>query len=216
MKKIYAINGSPRRNANTAIVLEHALKGAAAAGAATELIHLVDLHFGGCLSCFACKLKGGPSYGRCVIKDGLRAVLDKLADADGLILGSPIYLGGESSLMRAFMERLFFPVIRYDAAGTSLVKKKCPVALVYTMNVSREQMGDFGFEEQFGMSRLLVKMLYGSEAKTLYVCDTKQFDDYSKYDAPRFDPAHKEEVHRQQFPKDCQDAYAMGKAMAQG
>ncbi|MGI5924882.1 MAG: flavodoxin family protein [Lentisphaeria bacterium] len=216
MKKIYAINGSPRRNANTAIVLEHALKGAAEAGAATELIHLVDLHFGGCLSCFACKLKGGPSYGRCVIKDDLRAFLDKLTDADGLILGSPIYLGGESSLMRAFMERLFFPVIRYDAAGTSLVKKKCPVALVYTMNVSREQMGDFGFEEQFGMSRLLVKMLYGSEAKTLYVCDTKQFDDYSKYDAPRFDPAHKEEVHRQQFPKDCQDAYAMGKAMAQG
>ena len=216
MKKIYAINGSPRRSGNTATVLEHALKGAAEAGATTTLIHLADLRFSGCVSCFACKVKGGPSYGRCAVRDDLRAVFDQLAGADGLILGTPVYLGGESSLMRAFMERFFFPVIRYDAERTSLVKKKYPISFVYTMNVPREQMGAFGYEERFGMSRFFVKMLYGSEAKTLYVCDTKQFQDYSKYDASRFDPAHKEDVHRQQFPKDCQDAYAMGKAMAQG
>lgn len=50
MKKVYAINGSPRKKWNTAILLEHALK-----GAETELIHLYDLDFKGCRSCFACK-----------------------------------------------------------------------------------------------------------------------------------------------------------------
>jgi multimeric flavodoxin WrbA len=214
MKKIYAINGSPRRNANTATVLEHALKGAAEAGASTELVHLANLHYSGCISCFACKLKGA-STGRCVVKDDLFALLERLADADGLILGTPVYLGGESSLMRAFMERLFFPAIRYDTERSSLVKKKYPLSFVYTMNLPREQMDAFGYEERFGMSRFFVNLLYGSEAKSLYVCDTKQFQDYSKYDATRFDPAHKEAVRQQQFPKDCAAAYAMGKAMAQ-
>ena len=61
--KILAINGSPRKNSNTATLLKKALEGAAAQGAETELIHLYDLNFKGCISCFACKLKDGKSYG---------------------------------------------------------------------------------------------------------------------------------------------------------
>ena len=53
--KIIAINGSPRRNRNTAALLDKALEGAAAAGAETELIHLYPLDFKGCASCFCCK-----------------------------------------------------------------------------------------------------------------------------------------------------------------
>ena len=53
--KLLAINGSPRKKWNTAMLLEHALNGAASKGATTELIHLYDLDFKGCTSCFACK-----------------------------------------------------------------------------------------------------------------------------------------------------------------
>ena len=58
---ILAINGSPRKKWNTATLLEKALEGAAAQGATTELVHLYDLDYKGCTSCFACKMIDGPS-----------------------------------------------------------------------------------------------------------------------------------------------------------
>ena len=53
--KVIAVNGSPRKEWNTAAMLEKALAGAADQGAETELIHLYDLKYTGCTSCFACK-----------------------------------------------------------------------------------------------------------------------------------------------------------------
>lgn len=104
MKKIIAINGSPRKNGNTAILLNKALEGAAEQGAETELINLYDLSYKGCISCFACKRKGGKSYGKCIFADELLLVLKKIEQADALILCSPIYFGtvtGETHLWNA-------------------------------------------------------------------------------------------------------------------
>ena len=64
---IMAFNGSPRKDWNTANLLNKALEGAASKGATTELIHLYDLNYKGCISCFACKTKNGKSYGRCPV-----------------------------------------------------------------------------------------------------------------------------------------------------
>ena len=86
--KVIAVNGSPRRGWNTATMLGSALEGAASRGADTELVHLYDLDFRGCTSCFACKMKDGRSRARCAMRDGLTPVLDSIATADGLILGS--------------------------------------------------------------------------------------------------------------------------------
>ena len=97
--KLLAINGSPRKTWNTATLLKKSVEGAASQGAATELIHLYDMNFRGCISCFACKTIGGESYGRCAVKDELAPVLKKVLESDILILGSPIYFGsvtGES------------------------------------------------------------------------------------------------------------------------
>ena len=65
MKALF-INGSPRKNGNTAKLLKRAMEGAAEVGAETELINLYDrsLNFNGCMSCFACKLKGGKTSTR--------------------------------------------------------------------------------------------------------------------------------------------------------
>jgi len=89
--RVLAINGSPRKNRNTATLLVKALERAASQGAETELVHLYDLTYKGCKSCFACKPKGGSSYGRCAAKDDLTDVLAKVEEADALVLGSPIY-----------------------------------------------------------------------------------------------------------------------------
>jgi len=65
-------------------LLEKALKGAASQGAETELIQLYDLNFKGCMSCFACKTKGGKSYGKCAIKDDLAPILKKVEQASNI------------------------------------------------------------------------------------------------------------------------------------
>ena len=88
--KLIAFNGSPRKKWNTATLLEHALKGAKDKGAKTELIHLYDLDYKGCTSCFACKRIRG-ECGHCAIKDDLRPVLKKVETADAILIGSPIY-----------------------------------------------------------------------------------------------------------------------------
>ncbi len=56
--KVMAINGSPGKTWNTATLLQKALKGAASQGSDPELVHLYDLAFTGCTSCFACKIRG--------------------------------------------------------------------------------------------------------------------------------------------------------------
>src|SRR5665647_3224861 len=112
--KVIAINGSPRKKWNTATLLNKALEGAASKGAETELIHLYDLDFKGCISCFACKLKDGKSYGKCAVKDELTPLLKQIEEeADAIILGSPIYFGTVSGEMRSSMERLMFPYLTY-------------------------------------------------------------------------------------------------------
>ena len=69
--KVIAFNSSPRRDWNTAMLLRRALEGAESLGAETKLVHLNDLSFRGCQSCFACKARGGKSYGKCAVRDEL-------------------------------------------------------------------------------------------------------------------------------------------------
>ena len=98
--KIIALNGSPRKEWNTATLLKKALEGASSQGAATELIHLYDLDYKGCVSCFACKERGGKSYGACVIKDVLKPIFKDIEECDAIIFGSPIYLGSITGQMQ--------------------------------------------------------------------------------------------------------------------
>lgn len=82
MKKIIAINGSPRTKWNTAALLQNALDGSASAGAEVEMIDLYKLDFKGCISCFGCKRKGA-KVETCIVKDALQPVLQRLREADG-------------------------------------------------------------------------------------------------------------------------------------
>jgi multimeric flavodoxin WrbA len=107
--EVIAFNGSPRKTWNTATLLKYALEGATSWGAETKLVHLYDLDFKGCRSCFGCKTKGGPSYGRCAIQDDLSPLFKEIETADALILGTPIYIGTVSGEMKSFMERLIPP-----------------------------------------------------------------------------------------------------------
>jgi multimeric flavodoxin WrbA len=206
--KVLAINGSPRKKWNTATLLQSALDGAASHGAKTELIHLYDLTYTGCTSCFACKLKGGKSYGKCAMQDGLTSVLEKIQDADALILGSPIYFGTVTGMMRCFMERLMFPYLTYTRPPASLFPKKIPTAFIYTMNVSEQQMKEI-YAAHIGANENVLKMIFG-QAETLSSNETLQFEDYDKVVFSYFDPEERKQRRRAVFPQDCRRAFELG------
>ena len=211
--KVLAFNGSPRIKWNTATLLEKALEGAASQGAETELIHLYDLKYKGCISCFACKTKGGKSYGRCAVKDDLTPIFKKIEAADAIFLGSPIYYGTVSGEMKSFMERLLFPYMTYSDPPQLLFPKKINTGFIYTMNVTEEQMKKFGFAQHIRLNEIILKMIFGA-SESLFSCDTYQFEDYSKVVADRFDVDKKAQRRKEVFPKDCEKAFEMGARFA--
>ncbi|KKH95081.1 flavodoxin [Methanosarcina sp. 1.H.T.1A.1] len=207
--KVIAINGSPRKKWNTATLLEKALEGAASEGVETEIVHLYDLNFKGCTSCFACKLKDGKSYGKCAMQDELTPVLERLKEADAVILGSPIYLGNSTGEMRSFMERYVFPYLVYSNDIPSLYPKNIPVGFIYTMGVKEEYMDMFGLRKTIELNEYIAKRIFG-DSESLYSTDTYQFEDHSKYVADSFDPEEKAKRRKEVFPKDCEKAFEMG------
>lgn len=207
--KALALNGSPRKGWNTAALLEKALEGAASEGAATEFVHLYDLDYKGCVSCFACKLKGGKSFGRCGFRDGLTPTLEKAAEADVLLLGSPIYFGVVTGEMRSLQERLFFPYLAYTDPPSSRFSRKVRTGFLYAFGATEEMARDRGFNRHVATNEAVLKMIFGA-SESLCSYDTCQFEDYSKYDAPRFDPEAKARRRAEVFPVDCQRAFELG------
>ena len=215
MKKIYAINGSPRKNGNTAQLLQKTLEGAASAGAEVKLIQLADLNFSGCRSCFACKKLANPSSS-CILKDDLAETLKELLHADGIIMGSPIYFGAETGLYRNFLERLFFPMLRYTNPPSSRAEKRIDFGFIYTMNVPENLMDEYGYNAYLQSQSQTPGLIFNSRnIYTLYACDTHQFDDYSKYECTLFDAGHKAQMRNTQFVSDLAKAFEMGRKLAE-
>ena len=211
---IMAFNGSPRKDWNTATLLNKALKGAASKGATTELIHLYDLNYKGCISCFACKTKDGVSYGRCPVNDDLKDVFRKVEEVDAIILGSPIYFGRVSGEMASFLDRLLFQYLEYSNTGRSLFQDKIDTAFIYTMNVTEEMMKVAGMDVPIKINEMALKRIFGS-TETLLSFDTCQFEDYSKVVSTMFDPHAKAISREEVFPKDCQKSFELGARLAE-
>jgi multimeric flavodoxin WrbA len=207
---IIGINGSPRKNWNTSTLLTNALEGAASKGAHTELVHLYDLSFKGCQSCFACKIINGPYSGRCAQKDDLSPLYQKIEEeADGIILGSPIYFGTMSGEMRSFIERLLFAPLVYSKPPRSVFPRRIKAGIIYTMNVTEAISKVRGYDTLFSSTEASFQMIFG-ETETFCCYDTYQFPDYSKVVMEYMDPVKKRERHQNVFPDDCRKAFELG------
>ena len=204
--KTIIINASPRKKWNTAEVMEVAQKGAESVGAETEFINLSDLVFKGCRSCLVCKQKD-KTKGKCYWNDDLTEVIDKIFDADCLLIGSPIYFGEPTSEFRALLERLIFCVMSYDD-GSSYFRGKVNVGIFYTMNAPRQFFED-SMKESLSSIEFLFSYLNG-EIKSYPVCDTLQVADYSKYNMGGFSQELKEKQLVLQYPKDIEEAFRIG------
>jgi multimeric flavodoxin WrbA len=214
--RVMAFNGSPRKtNWNTVTLLKNALEGAASAGAETELIQLYSLKFSGCISCFSCKKISRKEDGVCAVQDDLTPLLDRVSDADALIVGTPVYYGTESASARALLERLCFPYHKYSKDGKSLFPRRINTALIYTMNVNEEWLKMAGYEQHFELTMMTLQMHFGA-CEVLLSTDTLQYSDYDKYESEMFDAHAKVRRHAEVFPEDCKRAFELGVRMASG
>lgn len=206
MKKIF-INGSPRKNWNTAKLLKSAEEGAKAEGAETTFINLYDLIFTGCRSCMACKRKGISEPCKCYWKDGLSPVLEEVYKADHLVIGSPVYFSEPTAMVRAFLERATFPPLSYNDYSSTF-KGKIDTDVILTMNIPENMYKD-AYEERIKEFFAPFNYLNG-QIRLHPVCDTLQVSDYSKYDMASFSEEHKKEVHDTSFQDSLKMAYEIG------
>ena len=208
MKKIVIIDGGPRRNMNTAQMLESVAQGAESAGAEVKTVRLYDMDYKGCISCMACKLKGKASN-VCRYKDALAPVLEDISQADGLVLGSPIYFGDVTGQMRAFLERLTFPWLSYNDYSIT-APKRMPVLLVTTMNGTPERNNSNGF----GSMEYCITAAMG-EPQKLAAYNTYQVKNYGNYELAGFSEEAKQQWRNGHWEEDLQKAFEAGRKMAE-
>ena len=211
MKKIIAINASPRTTWNTATLVREAARGAESEGAEVKFFDLYKLEkFTGCISCFGCKL---PEHlGICVCKDGLAEVLDELRQADGLIIGTPNYLGDVSAAFRSLYERLIFQSLSYKAEPRSYNQRFIPVLFIMTSNCAEEFYGKIGYDRMLENYQSTLTSMVGP-TKVMVCGNTLQVNDYEKYNWTLFDDGAKKTRRETVFPKELATAFSLGTEM---
>ena len=191
-KKIVVVNAGPRKGWNTDTLLAEAAKGAESAGAEVVRFDLFRLEkYTGCISCFGCKKE--KSKGHCICRDGLTPVLDAIRQSDGLIIGTPNYLGEVTASFRALYCN----------------EHPVPVLFIMTSNGPEGYYSDLMQRYQQTFQRFI------GPTEAYHCGDTLQLKDYSKTDWEWsiFDPEAKQKRHETVFPEECRAMFEKGAAM---
>lgn len=150
--QVLAFNGSPHVDGNTAILIETVFKELKKENIETELIHVGKKQLQGCIACMKCWEN---KDGHCVIKnDMVNECLDKMKNADGIILGSPVYCAGLNSQIKAFMDRTSM----VSCANDDLFRHKVGGAVVAV----RRAGGVFTFNSLNNYFTILQMIIVGS------------------------------------------------------
>jgi multimeric flavodoxin WrbA len=130
--KVLAINGSPRKNGNTATLLKEIGKIAKNRGDKVEQINLIDLDFSDCRECMGCK-KGT----ECVTDDDMQGIYKKMQEADVILLGSPIFMDAETGLTKNMIDRTFALLApREDGTFETRLRKGKKAFVVFTCGMN--------------------------------------------------------------------------------
>ena len=210
MKKIIIIDGGPRKNMNTAQLLQRFAEGVKSVGNDVEVktVRLYDLDYRGCMSCMACKLKGNVSN-ICRFKAALTPILEEIAQADGLVLGSPIYFGEVTGQMRTFLERLAFPWLSYNDYSMT-APKRIPVVFIETLNGLPDRNNSNGL----GTMEWCIASALG-EPERIVAYNTTQVAKYENYELGSFSEEAKHAWRDAHWEEDLQKAFDAGKQMAE-
>ena len=100
-KKVLILSGSPRTGGNSDLLCDEFMRGAAESGNAVEKINVAEKRVGYCKACYYCRKSGG----KCIIKDDMPEILQKMIDADVIVLASPIYFYSIDAQLKAVIDR---------------------------------------------------------------------------------------------------------------
>jgi len=209
MKRIIIIDGGPRRNMNTAKLLQSLAEGVKSVDGGIEVktVRLYDMDYKGCMSCMACKLKDRVSN-VCRFRDALTPLLEEISQANGLVLGSPVYFGEVTGQMRAFLERLAFPWLSYNDYSMT-APKQMPVVLIETMNGLPDRNNSNGY----GSMEYCITSALGKPQRII-AYNTCQVHDYSRYELAGFSEEAKHQWRDSHWDEDLQKAFDAGKDIA--
>ena len=210
MKRVIAFQGSPRIGGNTAALLQEALNGAESQGAETEMIHICKLRMTGCRGCYSCK-KQGDGYGKCILKDDMTEIYAKIDRADGIMMGSPVYMCAMTPELKMVLDRLF-PYINMSLESLMKKGKKC--GLVFTQNQPDSKL----FEWHFNMTAFMLNTIGLEQPEILVSTNTIGYKDK---DLPDLVGTDLRQVHENKLTykatamqEDRRRAYKMGVRLA--
>lgn len=204
--KVIALNGSARKNFNSAEMLKSFVAGVRSVDPLidVELIHVYDLDYKGCRGCLGCQMKRNVE-GRCVIKDDAYDLLERIKNADGFVFASPIYFMQVTAHLEALFERLFYP---------GKAKHEIPVTAIYTMNQPEEVMIR-KFRSSLDITKRYLDSCFNTDTQEVMAFQTLQWRNNAPY---KFDQSFFEERkahHDEQWALDLKKAYEAGQAMAE-
>ncbi|MCL2754482.1 MAG: flavodoxin family protein [Oscillospiraceae bacterium] len=131
--KVALINGSPHENGTTAFALGVIAEELSKKDIESEVIHVGRLGLSGCMACGGCA-----EFRKCILKDSFNEVSEKIHEAQGLVIGSPVYYAGINGTLKAFLDRLFYSgtgKFRFKpAAGIVAMRRAGGTAALQTLN----------------------------------------------------------------------------------
>lgn len=147
--KVIALNGSPRPIGNTSNILNEVTDQFEREGVEAEIVHLYEYRFVNCNVCLTCEIRGD---GRCMDEDdGFNELLDKLRQADAILLAAPTYMNACPSVMQTFLERAALVLSKGDQGLAGKVGGAIAVCGHDGASMVYNQMVDFMLQ-----SRMLV------------------------------------------------------------
>lgn len=156
MKKIVAFVGSPRKNGNTATLVTEMIRGAESVGATTKIYYLNEMNTRPCQSCFSCRKEPF-----CPIEDDLKAVYPEIAEADAVIIGSPVYMLQMTAQTKILLDRLF-PMMDSQFRPRFGIKK---TAVIYAQG----RPDAAAFQSSFDVNAEVMKVM-GLQVEETLVC----------------------------------------------
>ena len=147
MKSVTAILGSPRKESNTEILLNEALRGAKDRGFSAKIFYLNEMNIKGCQACYFCKENNTTE---CAVTDDMNEIYKSIKESSALIIATPVYFGGVTAQTKLFLDRMF-PFI--DLNVRTLLDERKKASFIFTQNqphpfLFRKAMDSFA--EMFG------------------------------------------------------------------
>lgn len=140
--KVLMINGSPHQKGNTAIALEEIARQLEKKGIESEIVWIGNKPVRGCIACGQCMVKGN---GKCVFDDDIcNRISEKFAEANALIVGSPVYYGQPNGILMSVIQRAFFSngakIAGKPAAAVAVCRRGGSTASFETLNMPFQMM----------------------------------------------------------------------------